>query len=259
MMMNAECRRVRELMDSYISGELTVESNHELLQHVERCESCRAELGRRERTRALLVESFGTAPDPAALEARIARAIDLEQHRWWRLARYGGVAAALVIVIGAAAWFSRPVDAAAYDDSVDDHIVCALSYPPEASYDAERAAGNLEPDYRPIVDAVTHKAGNYRLIDAHMCPYQGRNYAHLVYRANGRPLSVFAETSARGRLPIRYESPRKGFVSVGASTAGHHVFVVGDHASPPPSSVVDELLKSAVAFVRRLEETKDEK
>jgi anti-sigma factor RsiW len=253
MMMNAECRRVRELMDSYISGELTVESNHDVLQHAERCEACRAEIGRRERARALLVDGFGAAPDASALEARIARAIDHDQHRWWRLARYGGVAAMLTVTIGAAIWFSRPVDAAAYDDSVDDHIACALTYPPVFAFDAERASGNLEPAYRPLVDAVTHRAGDYELIDAHMCPYQGRNYAHLVYRAGGRPLSVFAETADRGRLPVRYESPRKGFVSSGASSGGHHVFVVGDHAVPPPQPVVDELLRAATAFVRGLE------
>jgi anti-sigma factor RsiW len=252
MMMNAECRRVRELMDSYISGELTVESNHDLLQHVERCESCRAELGRRERTRALLIDSFGAAPDAGALEARIVRAIDHDERKWWQIARYGSVAAAMLLVAGAAVWLSRPVDAAAYDDSVDDHIICALSYPPETAYDPQRAWSNLDDRYRPIVDAVTHQPGQYRLIDAHMCPYQGRNYAHLVYRAGGRPLSVFVETADRGRLPLRHETPRKGFVSVGASTGRHQVFVVSDDAAPPPKAVVDELMQAALAFVRKL-------
>jgi anti-sigma factor RsiW len=252
-MMNADCRRVRELMDSYISSELTVESNHELLQHVERCDTCRAELGRRERTRALLIESFGPVPDSPGLDARITRAIDHHDRKWWRLAQYGGLAAALALVVGAAAWFSMPVDAAAFDDSVDDHIACALTYPPEVTYSAERAETNLEPAYRPILKAVSHTAGSYELIDAHMCPYQGRNYAHLVYRANGRPLSVFAETADRGRLPLTHETPRKGFVTVGESAGTHHVFVVGDHGQPPPRSVVDQLMQSALAYVRTLE------
>jgi anti-sigma factor RsiW len=253
MMMNADCRRVRELMDSYISGELTVESNHDLLQHVERCESCRAEVGRRERTRALLIESFGPAPDAQGLDAQIMRAIDQHDRKWWRIAQYGSLAAALVLTIGAAVWFSRPVDAAAFDDSVDDHIACAMTYPPVFSYDAQRAEQNLEPSYRAILSVVSHTPGRYHLIDAHMCPYQGRNYAHLVYRANGRPLSVFAETADRGRLPLRHETPRKGFVTVGASTGRHQVFVVGDHGEPPPQNVVDELMRSALAYVRTLE------
>ncbi|HWI17517.1 MAG TPA: zf-HC2 domain-containing protein [Vicinamibacterales bacterium] len=253
MMMNADCRRVRELMDSYISGELTVESNHDLLRHVERCESCRAELAGRERTRALLIESFGPAPDAGGMDARIMRAIDQHDRKWWRLAQYGGIAAAVMIAIGAAVWLSRPVDAAAFDDSVDDHIACALTYPPDFAYDGQRAEQHLDPPYRAILQAVSHTAGDYQLIDGHMCPYQGRNYAHLVYRRNGRPLSVFIETADRGRLPLTHETPRKGFVTVGESTGRHQVFVVGDHGEPPPGSVVDDLMNAALAYVRSLD------
>jgi anti-sigma factor RsiW len=251
--MNVECRQVRDLMDSYISGELTVESNHDVLRHVERCEACRSELERRERVAALLVESFGAAPDATAITSHISQAIDREQHRWGRLARYGSIAAALILIVVAAAWFSRPVDAAAFDDSIDDHIFCALAYPPSVSYDATRAARALEPSYLPMLDAIAHQAGEYRLIDAHMCPYQGRNYAHLVYRGDGRMLSVFAESATRGRLPWRHESPRKGFVTAGASSNGHQVFVVSDSAATAPAGLVDQLLASALGFVKTLE------
>jgi anti-sigma factor RsiW len=251
--MNGDCRQVRELMDSYISGELTVESNHDVLRHVERCEACRSELERRERMGALLVESFGAAPDAAVLASRISQALDREQHRWGRVARYGSIAAALILIVAAGAWFSRPVDAAAFDDSVDDHIACAMTYPPFVTYDAGRAARALEPAYLPIVDAVAHQAGDYQLIDAHMCPYQGRNYAHLVYRGGGHMLSVFTESAMRGRLPLRHETPRKGFVTAGASTNGHQVFVVSDRAAHPPAAVVNELLASALAFAKTLE------
>jgi anti-sigma factor RsiW len=253
MTMTPDCRKTRELMDSYISGELTVESNHEVLRHLEHCDSCPSELARRERMRALLVESFGVGPNAQAVEARIVRALERDQNRSWRLAQYGGIAAALILAVGLTAWFSRPVDAAAYDDSVDDHIACALTYGPDASYDAVRAANNLAPRYRDILKAVAHKAGDYDLIDAHMCPYQGRNYAHLVYRGNGHPLSVFAEVAERGRLPITHESPRKGFITEGQSAGHHHVFVVSDQTVRPPETVVRDLLQSTLGFVRGLE------
>jgi anti-sigma factor RsiW len=255
--MNGECRTYRDLMDSYISSELTVESNHELLRHIERCEACGAELERRERTRAVLRDSFGGAPDAAPLTARIAQALDREQHRRSTIGsvmRYGGIAAAIVLIAGASLWFSRPVDAAAYDDSVDDHIACALTYPPDTHYDAARAAQNLEPSYQSIVNAVSHKSGDYELIDAHMCPYQGRNYAHLVYRGDGRVLSVFAEASTRGRLPLTHETPRKGFVTAGRSNGGHQVFVVSDGGVRPPDSVVDDLMRATLAYTRSLEQ-----
>jgi anti-sigma factor RsiW len=253
MATNGDCRKTRDLMDSYISSELSVESNHDLLAHIERCDACRSELAQRERTRALLIESLGAAPDATALTARIAQSLDREQRRWGRVARYGSVAAMLVLIAGASLWSSRPVDAAAFDDSVDDHIVCALTYPPSVTYDANRAAANLDPAYQKIVDAVSHKSGEYELIDAHMCPYQGRNYAHLVYRGNGRVLSVFSEAATRGRLPFTHETPRKGFVTEGRSGAGHQVFVVSDGEARPPDAVVSDLLGSTLAFTTSIE------
>jgi hypothetical protein len=202
----------------------------------------------------LLIESFGPAPDATAMHARVAQALDRNERGWSGMARYGSIAAALALVVGMTVWWSRPVDAAAFDDSVDDHIACALTYGPEVRYDANRAAESLEPNYRKILDAVSHRAGDYELIDAHMCPYQGRNYAHLVFRGKGRPLSVFAEVAERGRLPLTHESPRKGFVTVGTSTGAYQVFVVGDSDAQPPRHVVSELLDSTVRFVRSLEE-----
>jgi anti-sigma factor RsiW len=254
MIQNAECRRIRELMDSYISGELAVESNHDVLAHLERCESCRGETARRGRMRALLTDSFGGAPDAAAITARVTGALDREQHRWSRLARYGSIAAALVLIAGSAVWFTRPVDAAAFDDSVDNHIACALTTPPDAVYDAARIQQYLNTEYQSIVNAVSHKEGSYDLIDAHMCPYQGRDYVHLVYRDTGGHLvSVFAEPSVRGRLPLTHQAPRKGFVTTATTTGGHQVFVVSESGTPAPPDVVRDMLDSTASFVKRLE------
>jgi len=254
-MMNdhAECRRVRELMDSYISGELTVESNHDVMAHLERCEACRGEVTRRERVRALLNEGLGTPPDVTALQSRIVRAIDAEQRRWWTLARYGSLAAAVLLMASAAFWWSRPVDAAAFDDSVDNHIACALAMPPQVEYDDARVAQSLEPQYQPIVTAVAHRAGGYQLVDAHMCPYHGRDYVHLVYRSGAQVLSVFSETASRGRLPTSHEESRKGFIAAGVSDGQRQTFVVSENAAPAPAEVVDELLRSTMMFVRSLE------
>jgi anti-sigma factor RsiW len=248
-----DCRRVRELMDSYLSSELTVESNHELLRHVERCDGCRAELTARERARALLIDSFGATPDAGALEARIAQAIDQDQPRWWRFAQYGSLAAMLLLVVGLGVWWSRPVDAAAFDDSVDNHIACALTLPPDAAYDPRRVEQSLAPPYQNIVNVVVHQSGEYELVDAHACPYNNRDYVHLVYRSGTHLVSVFAEAAVRGRLPLRREPERKGFVSTGASAGGQHVFVVAEGGAKPPQAVVDELIRSTTTFVRNLD------
>ena len=49
-----DCRAFKELLDSFLSDELTVETNHAILWHAERCIACRAEMGARQRLRVLL-------------------------------------------------------------------------------------------------------------------------------------------------------------------------------------------------------------
>ena len=90
------------------------------------------------------------------------------------------------------------------------------------------------------------------LVDAHACPYNNRDYVHLVYRSGTHLVSVFAEAAVRGRLPLRHEPERKGYVSTGASTGGRHLFVVAEGDVTPPQPVVDELMRSTTAFVRNL-------
>ncbi len=55
------CQEFREMMDSYISDELLVETNHEVLRHLESCAACRSELAAhrelRERVRSAVKNS----------------------------------------------------------------------------------------------------------------------------------------------------------------------------------------------------------
>ena len=49
-----ECQNFKELLDSYLCGELAVETNHTMLCHAERCCSCRSEMGARRSLRSSL-------------------------------------------------------------------------------------------------------------------------------------------------------------------------------------------------------------
>src|SRR5262249_61562195 len=49
-----DCQNFKELLDSYLCGELAVETNHTMLCHAERCCSCRSEMAARRRLRASL-------------------------------------------------------------------------------------------------------------------------------------------------------------------------------------------------------------
>src|SRR5688572_879487 len=49
-----DCQNFKELIDSYLCGELAVETNHSILHHEERCCACRSEMAARRRLRASL-------------------------------------------------------------------------------------------------------------------------------------------------------------------------------------------------------------
>jgi len=264
---NLDCQQVRELMDSYLSEELSVETNHGFLRHVAECRDCAAELKRRQRLRALLSETLDLAisdGDADRVRMRITQAVDRERRSWQLVARLGAVAATLVAAV--AVWYSAGgrVDAAAYSDSAEDHVSCALTYPSGTEYDPNRAAQNLAPPFEHIVDAVGRLHGHYHVIDAHMCPYKGRNYAHVVIRGDGQTLSLFAERAERGALPDTpttvlageafdvHATTRLGYRVSAVATRDHRLFLVSERPTDPPD-VSQGILLSAVRFIRGLE------
>jgi Putative zinc-finger len=261
-----ECQQIRELMDSYLSEELSVETNHAVLQHLGACDACSEELGRRQRLRRLLSQSLDIAVDADRMKQRITRTLDRQQRTWPRTTHWWGLAAAAIAGVAVALWLSRPVDVAAYDDSAGSHVACGLAIPQTVTYNAERAARNLTTPYQPMVDAIGHWHGPYRVIDAHMCPYRGRDYVHMVLRSDGRTLSLFAERALRGALPktpVTTTLPGDGREVHSITTSGYHVsatattdfrvFVVSDQQADRPDAVTNEILTSAVRFVRTLE------
>ena len=58
-----QCRDVRELADSFLSEQLLVETNHELLRHLETCPDCRADIAGRRALRDGLRAAFARAED----------------------------------------------------------------------------------------------------------------------------------------------------------------------------------------------------
>ena len=262
--MNPHCQHVCEVMDSYLSGELSVETNHGVLRHLDECRDCATELKRRQRLRALLPKALDSAVDADRVTMRIRRALDREQRSWQRVARFGGIAATLVAAVAVMYWAGRRVDAAAYDDSAEDHIACALVYPESTAYDRARAAQSLVSPFEHLADAVGLAHGVYHVIDAHMCPYKGRNYAHVVIRGDGQTLSLFAEGAERGALPDTpttvlagetldvHATMRLGYRISAVATRDHRLFLVSERPTNPPD-LAQDILRSAVRFIRGLE------
>jgi hypothetical protein len=58
-----QCRDFREVADSYLSDELLVETNHDVIAHLEACADCRRELAARREARTILRASFAKAEE----------------------------------------------------------------------------------------------------------------------------------------------------------------------------------------------------
>jgi predicted anti-sigma-YlaC factor YlaD len=57
------CHDFKELSDSYLSDELLVETNHEVIHHLENCTACRQILASRRELRVKLRQSIKTSPE----------------------------------------------------------------------------------------------------------------------------------------------------------------------------------------------------
>jgi len=58
-----QCREFREIVDSYLSNELIVETNHRVISHLEHCAECRRELKARRELRGRLRAAFLQSPE----------------------------------------------------------------------------------------------------------------------------------------------------------------------------------------------------
>ncbi len=105
------CRDFREIADSYLSDELLVETNHDVIRHLETCSDCRRELAARRELRGQLREGFQHAPHlqmsdefAARLKAQL-RDVALRRSRFSAGNRAAYIAIAASLVIAAALGF----------------------------------------------------------------------------------------------------------------------------------------------------------
>jgi anti-sigma factor RsiW len=67
--------KIRKYLDAYVSNELTVETNSEVLRHIEGCPACAAEVGTRVRLRSRLKAAVNAQIVPPELQVRIREQI----------------------------------------------------------------------------------------------------------------------------------------------------------------------------------------
>ena len=128
-------------------------------------------------------------------------------------------------------------------------------------YDPERARQNLVSPFEHMVDAVGRSHAVYHVIDAHMCPFKGRNDAHVVIRGDRQTLSLFAERGALPDTPTTvlagdmldvHATTRLGYRISAVATRDHRLYLGSERPTDPPN-LAQDILRSAARFIRGLE------
>jgi len=209
------CNDFREIADSYLSDELLVETNHEVLRHLESCAGCRLELTARRELRSKLREAFHHAPDlqpsdefAGRLKAQL-QDVALSRSRF-SVARAVYVAIAASVVIAAAIGFSAMyqrwnsqnnnaniVNAALNESAIGDHRDCAVNHRlAERPIDLEEAGRKYDPVYINLVTAVVSGTlpPGVQIVDKHSCVFNGRRFGHVILKYKGELVSVLVTT-----------------------------------------------------------------
>ena len=236
-----QCRDVRELADSFLSEQLLVETNHELLRHLETCRDCRLDIAGRRAMRDRLRAAFASAEDlrarpelkaelltklrPSQTAIEISRRSVLQS--WWALAAGLALAAGGGLFVRNSS--SRSRLAALARDAAGDHQNCAVKFNlaerPIRLEDAGRRYGapyaalaTFEP---PVVDR------SLEILERHSCVYQGRRFGHVVFRYGGALTSLLVTNGAPPAAPGL--EPTDSGPAVASLPAGRFLgFVVAD-------------------------------
>jgi hypothetical protein len=236
-----QCRDVRELADSFLSEQLLVETNHELLRHLETCPDCRIDIAGRRAMRDRLRSAFSRAENlrprpeftaellatlrPSEPEIQISRRSLLQS--WWALA------AGLVLAAGGGLFVrhssSRSRLATLARDAAGDHQNCAVKFNlAERAIRLEDAGRRYGAPYAALATFEPPAAdGPLEILERHACVYQGRRFGHVVFHYCGALTSLLV---TEGTPPTAPElEPNDAGPAVASLPAGRFLgFVVAD-------------------------------
>jgi hypothetical protein len=172
-MQKMDCHNFKEILDSYFCEELTVETNHAILHHAERCASCRNEMASRRNLRMALQRACAQdqmsddacerlramlRADAGAGDATKAKDLRSQRRRWadffnlkFALPMLTGAVALLVATIGVATYLQSPTG-------------LAIPLGPSDAPDKEQIAARLSDEL------MTEAAGSHRKCVLHVKP-----------------------------------------------------------------------------------------
>jgi anti-sigma factor RsiW len=280
---DGRCKRIRSYLDSYLNSELMIETNHEVLMHLETCGECSRSLEDRARLKTQLKRAVMQDDAPAALRERIGS--DLQRSRRagvstfsWSLA-----AAAAVLVIAAAIFFtagpardglSLRAEVAPGDLTgrllkvgFDNHVACTLDHRlANAQFTSEQMAEELGSQYAGLVSLVRENMPQaYTVVVGHRCHYQQRDFIHLIVRSQNDVVSLVITRKngegfpAAGAAVVQasgvriHETSWHSIQVAGMETRDYLAFVISNKTLEGNEQVASSLAPAVNDFLRKIE------
>jgi anti-sigma factor RsiW len=200
----SNCQEFEPLVTACIDGAATDEERRRVDAHLSTCRACRGRAEAERSVRALLRNRAPAAFSVEAPEALRARCLMLgaasppaAEASWsWRdVLQRVPVAAMLAFALTGALIYlltvATPTTLAA--QLTMDHVKCfTITGDPDAPVQAEVIEAKLSTEYGWTVDVPgDSNANDLRLVGSRRCLYGEGTIAHILYRHNGAPLSLF--------------------------------------------------------------------
>ncbi len=215
-----KCLDFREIIDSYLCGELLTETNHEVLRHLEACANCRCEIEARRNLRSQLRFAVQNSPQYQMSDNFYANlCVQLKQSVvppkqaktffWTNPNNWLVFAAGLILAVGLGFWFvkTQPTDISASENNlindekalnatladfaVGDHQNCAVKYNlTEKPVEINLASAQYADLRHSVLLPLETSAGKYEFEEAHKCKFAGHNFTHIVFRHQNKTVSV---------------------------------------------------------------------
>jgi len=234
-----QCRDVRELADAFMTEQLLVETNHDVVRHLETCADCRAEFDTRrkvrEKLRSAIARSSELAPRPAfaAELAAALRPATMAVTRRSLLRSWWAVAAGLVVAAGGGIFVrelrSRHRLAELARQAAGDHQNCAVRFNlAERPIPLEEAGRRFGAPYAALATFELPRAdAPLEDVERHSCVYDGSRFGHIVFRYNGVLASLLVTAGEPPNAPEIVAAGVPG--TIASLPAGRFVaFIVAD-------------------------------
>jgi hypothetical protein len=279
-----DCRSFKEMLDSYLSGELAVETNHVIQRHAEHCAPCRSEMGARRQLRVVLREAGTQAQLSHECRARMRARLRAEAGkpqaivtRFFPTRLPLAAAAAVLLALlfgggyGIVYWqqqrvFAAELSPALVSEAVGDHGNCATKFlKREGPVRMSDSARHYNPAYGDLDQVAADGAQGLQLRAAHVCGFGGRRFAHLVYTREKQVISLLVterdgRALKRGIVPVDdglraglQQVLRDGHTVSAYQTAKHIVLVVSELPQKENEELAAQLAVPVCEHLRRVE------